>query len=58
VHEGITEKLGVTSRAGQVASGDNEVGIAIVNLNRETGRLDDVEFLFHIEEEDPPKSSL
>jgi hypothetical protein len=37
VHEGIAEKLGVAGSAGQVAGGDDKVGIAVVNLNRDAG---------------------
>ena len=37
VHEGIAEELGVAGSAGQVTSRNDEVGIAIVNLDRYAG---------------------
>ena len=37
VHEGIAKELWVTCRARQVAGRNDEVGIAVVNLNRDAG---------------------
>jgi hypothetical protein len=37
VQEGISEELGVTGGAGQVTGWDDEIGITVVNLYRETG---------------------
>ena len=37
VHEGIAKELRVAGGAGQVTGRDDEVGIAVVNLNRNTG---------------------
>ena len=47
VHEGIAKELRVARSAGQIASRDDEVGIAIVYLQGNAGGLYDVYFLFH-----------
>lgn len=47
MHEGIAEELRVASGAGQVASRDNEVRVAIVDGYGDARGLNDIEFLFH-----------
>ena len=47
VHEGVTKELRIASGTGQIAGRNDEVCVAVVYPDGNTGGLYDVKFLFH-----------